>query len=68
MCKNYKKYCKKCIFFNRLDEKLKAYFIIGDMPEVINVTKLSMLLISYHDLSSFKIYLNDVGLLRKIFG
>lgn len=141
------------IFFNKLSEKLKAYFIIGGMPEVVNswvkykdmekvnkiqdnilqsyesdfskhttnveanrisiiwnsipsqiskdnkkflyqvakegarareyesavnwlkdanivnkiynVTKPSMPLISYNDLSSFKMYLNDVGLLRK---
>lgn len=141
------------IFFDRLNEKLKAYFIIGGMPEVVNswvtykdmekvnkiqdsilksyesdfskhtsnieanrisiiwnsipsqiskenkkflyqvakdgarareyesavnwlkdanvvnkiynVTKPNMPLISYNDLSSFKMYLNDVGLLRK---
>ena len=141
------------IFFNKLSEKLKAYFIIGGMPEVVaswtkykdmekvnkiqdnilksyesdfskhttnveanrisiiwnsipsqiskenkkflyqvakdgarareyegavnwlrdanvvnkiyNVTKPSMPLISYNDLASFKMYLNDVGLLRK---
>lgn len=33
--------------------------------KIYNVTKPSMPLISYNDLSSFKIYLNDVGLLRK---
>ena len=142
------------VFFDRLSEKLKAYFIIGGMPEVVNswvkekdmenvnkiqenilrayesdfskhttnieanrisiiwnsvpsqiskenkkflyqvakegarareyegalnwlkdanivykiydVTKPSMPLISYNDLSAFKIYLNDVGLLRKM--
>ena len=141
------------IFFNKLEEKLKSYFIIGGMPEVIqswitykdmervnkiqedilqsyesdfskhttsieanrisiiwnsipsqiarenkkflyqaakngarareyedavnwlkdanvvnkiyNVTKPNMPLIAYNDLSSFKLYLNDVGLLRK---
>jgi len=141
------------IFFNKLSEKLKAYFIIGGMPEVVaswikykdmekvnkiqdnilksyesdfskhttnveanrisiiwnsipsqiskenkkflyqvakdgarareyegavnwlkdanvvnkiyNVTKPNMPLISYNDLASFKMYLNDVGLLRK---
>lgn len=141
------------IFFNKLSEKLKAYFIIGGMPEVVdswtkykdmekvnkiqdnilksyesdfskhttnveanrisiiwnsipsqiskenkkflyqvakngarareyegaviwlrdanvvnkiyNVTKPSMPLIGYNDLASFKMYLNDVGLLRK---
>lgn len=141
------------IFFNKLSEKLKAYFIIGGMPEVVdswvkykdmekvnkiqdnilksyesdfskhttnieanrisiiwnsipaqiskenkkflyqvakegarareyesavnwlrdanvvnkiyNVTKPSMPLIAYNDLASFKMYLNDVGLLRK---
>ena len=31
-----------------------------------NITKPSMPLISYNDLSAFKIYLNDVGLLRKM--
>ncbi len=34
--------------------------------KVYNVTKPSMPLISYNDLSAFKIYLNDVGLLRKM--
>ena len=34
--------------------------------KIYNVTKPSMPLISYNDLSSFKIYLNDVGLLRKM--
>ena len=34
--------------------------------KVFNVSKPNMPLISYHDLSSFKIYLNDVGLLRKM--
>ncbi len=34
--------------------------------KIYNVTKPSMPLISYNDLSSFKIYLNDVGLLRKV--
>lgn len=34
--------------------------------KVYNVTKPSMPLISYNDLSSFKIYLNDVGLLRRM--
>ncbi len=33
--------------------------------KIYNVKKPSMPLISYNDLSSFKIYLNDVGLLRK---
>lgn len=33
--------------------------------KIYNVTKPCMPLISYNDLSSFKIYLNDVGLLRK---
>ena len=34
--------------------------------KVYNVTKPSMPLISYNDLSAFKIYLDDVGLLRKM--
>ncbi len=34
--------------------------------KVYNITKPSMPLISYNDLSSFKIYLNDVGLLRRM--
>ena len=34
--------------------------------KIYNVTKPSMPLISYNDLSAFKIYLNDVGLLRKM--
>ena len=34
--------------------------------KVYNVTKPSMPLISYNDLSAFKIYVNDVGLLRKM--
>lgn len=34
--------------------------------KVYNVSKPHMPLISYHDLSAFKIYLNDVGLLRKM--
>ena len=34
--------------------------------KVFNVTKPNMPLISYHDLSSFKIYLGDVGLLRRM--
>lgn len=34
--------------------------------KIYNVTKPSMPLISYNDLSSFKMYLNDVGLLRKM--
>lgn len=34
--------------------------------KIYNVTKASMPLISYNDLSAFKIYLNDVGLLRKM--
>lgn len=33
--------------------------------KIYNITKPSMPLISYNDLSAFKIYLNDVGLLRK---
>lgn len=33
--------------------------------KIYNVTKPCMPLISYNDLSSFKMYLNDVGLLRK---
>lgn len=33
--------------------------------KIYNITKPSMPLISYNDLSSFKMYLNDVGLLRK---
>lgn len=33
--------------------------------KIYNVTKPNMPLISYNDLSSFKMYLNDVGLLRK---
>lgn len=33
--------------------------------KIYNVTKPNMPLISYNDLSSFKLYLNDVGLLRK---
>ena len=33
--------------------------------KIYNVTKSSMPLISYNDLSSFKMYLNDVGLLRR---
>ena len=36
------------------------------VSKVYNVTKPSMPLISYNDLSSFKIYLDDVGLLRKM--
>ncbi len=34
--------------------------------KIYNVKKPSMPLISYNDLSAFKIYLNDVGLLRKM--
>ena len=34
--------------------------------KVYNVTKPSMPLIAYNDLASFKIYINDVGLLRKM--
>lgn len=34
--------------------------------KIYNVTKPSMPLISYNDLSAFKIYVNDVGLLRKM--
>ena len=34
--------------------------------KVYNVTKPSMPLIAYNDLASFKIYVNDVGLLRKM--
>ncbi len=34
--------------------------------KIYNVTKPSMPLISYNDLASFKIYLSDVGLLRKM--
>ncbi len=34
--------------------------------KVYDITKPSMPLISYNDLSAFKIYLNDVGLLRKM--
>lgn len=34
--------------------------------KVYNVTKPSMPLISYNDLAAFKIYLNDVGLLRRM--
>ena len=33
--------------------------------KIYNVTKPNMPLISYNDLASFKMYLNDVGLLRK---
>ena len=33
--------------------------------KIYNVTKPNMPLIAYNDLSSFKLYLNDVGLLRK---
>ena len=33
--------------------------------KIYNVTKPNMPLISYNDLSSFKMYFNDVGLLRK---
>lgn len=33
--------------------------------KIYNITKPNMPLISYNDLSSFKMYLNDVGLLRK---
>lgn len=33
--------------------------------KIYNITKPSMPLISYNDLSAFKIYLNDVGLLRR---
>ncbi len=33
--------------------------------KIYNVTKPNMPLIGYHDLASFKMYLNDVGLLRK---
>ena len=33
--------------------------------KIYNITKPNMPLISYNDLASFKIYLNDVGLLRK---
>lgn len=161
-CENlveYMKYIKEIenipdIFFNRLEEKLKAYFIIGGMPEVVdiwvkeknmelvnnvqenilkayesdfskhtqnneankisliwnsipsqlakenkkflyqtikegarareyenalnwlndanliykiyNVSKTDFPIKAYHDLSSFKIYMNDVGLLRKM--
>lgn len=44
-CENlveYMKYIKEIenipdIFFNRLEEKLKAYFIIGGMPEVVDI-------------------------------
>ncbi len=34
--------------------------------KIYNVTKPNMPLISYNDISAFKIYLNDVGLLRKM--
>ena len=34
--------------------------------KIYNVTKPSMPLVAYNDLSSFKIYLNDVGLLRRM--
>ncbi len=34
--------------------------------KIYNITKPSMPLISYHDLAAFKIYLGDVGLLRKM--
>lgn len=34
--------------------------------KIYNVTKPSMPLISYTDLSSFKLYLNDIGLLRRM--
>lgn len=34
--------------------------------KIYNITKPSMPLISYNDLSAFKIYVNDVGLLRKM--
>lgn len=34
--------------------------------KVYNVTKNSMPLVAYNDLSAFKIYLNDVGLLRRM--
>lgn len=34
--------------------------------KIYNVTKPNMPLISYNDLAAFKIYLNDVGLLRKM--
>lgn len=34
--------------------------------KIYNVTKPDMPLIAYNDLSSFKIYMNDVGLLRKM--
>lgn len=34
--------------------------------KIYNVTKADMPLIAYNDLSSFKIYMNDVGLLRKM--
>ncbi len=34
--------------------------------KVYNITKPNMPLISYHDLAAFKIYLGDVGLLRKM--
>ena len=44
-CENlveYMKYIKEIenipdIFFNKLEEKLKAYFIIGGMPEVVDI-------------------------------
>ncbi len=34
--------------------------------KIYNITKPSMPLISYHDLAAFKIYLGDVGLLRRM--
>lgn len=34
--------------------------------KIYNITKPSMPLISYNDLSAFKIYMNDVGLLRRM--
>ena len=134
-CENLVEYMKSIkiienipdIFFNQLEEKLKAYFIIRGMPEAVNiwvnekdielvnkvqqnipsqlakenkkflyqvvkegarareyedalnwlndanliykiynVTKTDFPLKAYNDLSSFKIYMNDVGLLRRL--
>ena len=44
-CENLVEYMKSItkieniptIFFNQLEEKLKAYFIIGGMPEAVNI-------------------------------
>ena len=38
---------------------------VSIVNKIYNVTKPNMPLISYNDLSSFKMYFNDVGLLRK---